>query len=110
VPNLAWVFGYFRASWTLRVDLIGDLICRLLLHMDNRGATRVIPELRSQDLAVPVLGWLDPEDFNPGYMMRSMDLLPHRLDRPEWQLSQDYWTEREQLPLVDFDDGCLRFD
>ena len=21
VPNMAWVFGYFRASWTLRVDL-----------------------------------------------------------------------------------------
>ncbi|HAR26265.1 MAG TPA: FAD-containing monooxygenase EthA, partial [Bradyrhizobium sp.] len=22
VPNLVWVFGYFRASWTLRVDLV----------------------------------------------------------------------------------------
>ena len=30
VPNLVWVFGYFRASWTLRVDLVGDLVCRLL--------------------------------------------------------------------------------
>jgi cation diffusion facilitator CzcD-associated flavoprotein CzcO len=20
VPNMVWVFGYFRASWTLRVD------------------------------------------------------------------------------------------
>jgi cation diffusion facilitator CzcD-associated flavoprotein CzcO len=109
VPNLAWVFGYFRASWTLRVDLIGDFVCRLLGHMESRGATRVVPELRSQDLDAPVLGWLDPEDFNPGYMMRSMDLLPHRLDRPEWQLSQDYWAERDELPLVDFDDGCLHF-
>ena len=24
VPNMAWVFGYFRASWTLRVDLMAD--------------------------------------------------------------------------------------
>jgi monooxygenase len=24
VPNLLWVFGYFRASWTLRVDMLGD--------------------------------------------------------------------------------------
>src|SRR5205085_3946430 len=24
VPNLAWVFGYFRASWTLRTDLVAD--------------------------------------------------------------------------------------
>ena len=22
VPNLVWVFGYFRASWTLRADLL----------------------------------------------------------------------------------------
>jgi len=24
VPNLLWIFGYFRASWTLRVDLAAD--------------------------------------------------------------------------------------
>src|SRR4051794_30265924 len=30
VPNLVWVFGYFRASWTLRVDLVADFVCRLL--------------------------------------------------------------------------------
>ena len=30
VPNLAYVFGYFRASWTLRADLIADFVCRLL--------------------------------------------------------------------------------
>ena len=109
VPNLAWVFGYFRASWTLRVDLIGDFICRLLRHMENRKAQQVVPALRPQESDEQVLGWLDPDDFNPGYMLRSMDRLPGRLDRPEWQLSQDYWAEREELPLVDFDDGCLHF-
>jgi len=29
VPNMAWVFGYFRASWTLRTDLVADFVCRL---------------------------------------------------------------------------------
>lgn len=24
VPNMAWMFGYLRASWTLRVDLLSD--------------------------------------------------------------------------------------
>ena len=24
VPNMVWIFGYFRASWTLRVDLVSD--------------------------------------------------------------------------------------
>jgi cation diffusion facilitator CzcD-associated flavoprotein CzcO len=31
VPNMAWVFGYFRASWSLRADLVGDFVCRLLI-------------------------------------------------------------------------------
>ena len=41
VPNMAWVFGYFRASWTLRVDLVADFVCRLLNHMQATGARRV---------------------------------------------------------------------
>ena len=46
VPNLAWVFGYFRVSWTMRSDLVGDFVCRLLSHMDELGAKRVTPVLR----------------------------------------------------------------
>ncbi|MBW2400808.1 MAG: NAD(P)/FAD-dependent oxidoreductase, partial [Deltaproteobacteria bacterium] len=38
VPNMLWIFGYFRASWTLRVDLLGDFVCRLLNHMEEKGA------------------------------------------------------------------------
>jgi cation diffusion facilitator CzcD-associated flavoprotein CzcO len=36
VPNMAWVFGYFRASWTLRTDLVADFVCRMLAHMKRR--------------------------------------------------------------------------
>ena len=110
VPNLVWIFGYFRASWTLRVDLLGDFTCRLLAHMDELGASSVIPTLRAQDRDAEFLEWIDPEYFNPGYLMRSMHLMPKRLDRPEWQHSQDYWMERDTLPLVDLDDGCLAFE
>ena len=109
VPNLLWVFGYFRASWTLRVDLIGDLVCRLLAHMDELGARSVVPALREQDRALPVESWIDPESFNPGYLMRSVDRMPKRLPVPEWQHTQDYWTEKDELPAIDLDDGCLRF-
>jgi len=45
IPNMAWAFGYFRASWTLRADLIGDFVCRLLQHVDDKGATMITPEL-----------------------------------------------------------------
>ena len=109
VPNLIWIMGYFRASWTLRVDLVGDLVCRLLHHLDERGATSFRPRLRPDEVAAERLPWMDPDNFNPGYLMRSMDLLPRRLARPEWAHTQDYWVERDDLPAIDLDDGCLEY-
>jgi len=110
VPNMLWVFGYFRASWTLRADLISDLVCRLLHHMDELGAHRVTPALRPEDADMAVLPWIDPNNFNPDYLMRSMHLLPKRGDKPEWQHSQDYWTEKDALPNANLDDGCLLYE
>jgi cation diffusion facilitator CzcD-associated flavoprotein CzcO len=110
VPNMVWVFGYFRASWTLRADLIADFVCRLLHHMDDLGVRRVTPALRPEDEHMPLLPWIDPENFNPGYLMRGMHLLPKRGDKPEWQHTQDYWTERHSIPAADLDDGCLVYE
>lgn len=109
VPNMVWVFGYFRASWTLRADLVSDFVCRLLQHMDKKGAASVVPELRSEDADMPLLDWLDPDNFNPGYMMRGMHLLPRRGDKPEWQHNQDYWAEKDELPEIDLDDAAFRY-
>ncbi|HVT25943.1 MAG TPA: NAD(P)/FAD-dependent oxidoreductase [Rhizomicrobium sp.] len=110
VPNLVWVFGYFRASWTLRVDLLGDFVCRLLKHMDMKHAKKVSVALRPEDREMPLLPWIDPENFNPGYLMRSMHLLPKRGDKPEWQHTQDYWRERKELPEIDLDDRAFVYE
>jgi cation diffusion facilitator CzcD-associated flavoprotein CzcO len=107
VPNMAWVFGYFRASWTLRADLVADFVCRLLNHMREKGARQVIPTLRLEDAEMPLLPWTDPEDFNPGYLTRGLHLLPKRGDKPEWQHSQDYWREKDQIPAADLDDDAF---
>ena len=32
VPNLLWVFGYFRGAWTLRAELMADFLIRLLSY------------------------------------------------------------------------------
>jgi cation diffusion facilitator CzcD-associated flavoprotein CzcO len=109
IPNMAWVFGYFRASWTLRADMIADFVCRLLTHMDERGARVVVPEVSEADADMALLPWVDPENFNPGYLMRGMHLLPKQGDRDPWRHTQDYWTEKDELPLVDLDDGSLRY-
>lgn len=101
VPNMLWVFGYFRASWTLRADLLADFVCRLLAHMEKRGAKRVEVALRPEDKDMDLLPWIDTENFNPGYLMRAMDLLPKRGAKPEWQHSQDYWREKDELPVID---------
>ncbi|MFA5122611.1 flavin-containing monooxygenase [Zavarzinia sp.] len=103
LPNLVWIFGYFRASWTLRADMIGDFVCRLLKHMKEKGVQRVEVKLRPEDKDMPLLPWMDPNNFNPGYLMRSMHLLPKRGDKPEWQHTQDYWMERKTLPAIDLD-------
>ena len=107
IPNMAWVFGYFRASWTLRTDLVAEFVCRLLTHMKNKGVRKVVPALRPEDHNMPLLSWIDPENFNPGYMMRNMHLLPKRGDKPEWQHSQEYWTEQRQFPEIDLDDKAF---
>jgi cation diffusion facilitator CzcD-associated flavoprotein CzcO len=109
VPNMAWVFGYFRASWTLRSDLVADFVCRLLNHMQAKGVSRVTPALRPEDKDMPLLPWIDTENFNPGYIMRGMHLLPKRGDKPEWAHTQDYWAEKDQLPAIDLDDAAFRY-
>jgi cation diffusion facilitator CzcD-associated flavoprotein CzcO len=107
VPNMVWVFGYFRASWTLRADLVSDFVCRLLNHMHDTGAKQVVPSLRDSDKDMPLTSWMDPEDFNPGYLMRGMHLLPQRGNKREWQHSQDYWREKDEIPKIDLDDAAF---
>jgi cation diffusion facilitator CzcD-associated flavoprotein CzcO len=107
IPNMAWVFGYFRASWTLRADLVAEFVCRLLNHMKQKGARQVSVALRPEDKDMPILSWIDPENFNPGYLMRSMHLLPKRGDKREWQHTQDYWNEKDEFPAIDLDDKAF---
>ena len=101
VPNMVWVFGYFRASWTLRADLVADFVCRLLNHMKAKGESRVEVAIPPEDRNMALLPWIDTENFNPGYMLRGLHLLPKRGEKREWQHSQDYWGEKDELPKID---------
>jgi hypothetical protein len=107
VPNMAYVFGYFRHSWTLRVDLVSDLVGRLLENMREKGATMVVPALRPEDADMQLRPWADPENFNPGYVMRSQHILFRQGDREPWTHLLEHEQEREILPRADLDDGTL---
>ena len=110
VPNMLWVFGYLRWSWTLRVDLLGDFVCRLLGDMRAQGASMVVPQLRPDELAMPRRPWVEADNFNPGYLMRGMHRLPQQGDHAPWLHEQDYAKDKVELPQVDLHDGSLRFE
>ncbi|HVA43670.1 MAG TPA: NAD(P)/FAD-dependent oxidoreductase [Acidimicrobiales bacterium] len=109
VPNLAYVFGYFRASWTLRAELISDFVCRLLNDMDGRGSTMVVPAVRPDEAGMDLGPWVDPDNFNPGYLTRSLHLMPKQGDRDPWRLLHEYSVEKDLLPHADLEDGTLVF-
>lgn len=106
-PNLAWTFGYIRASWTLRADLVAGFVCRLLAHMDETGAAVAEPRLRPEDADMPALPFFDPEDFNPGYITRALPILPRRGDRDPWRFSQDFQEEKVAIPAASLTDGTI---
>lgn len=109
VPNMAYVFGYFRHSWTLRVDLVCDLVNRIFAHMQDKGARMVVPALRPEDADMQVRPWSDPQNFNAGYVMRSQHVLFKQGDREPWIHMLEHEQEQELLPKADLDDGTLLY-
>jgi cation diffusion facilitator CzcD-associated flavoprotein CzcO len=107
VPNMVWVMGYFRSSWTLRAEIIAQFVTRLLDHMQDHQAGRVEVQLRDPDM--PLFDWAEEEDFNPGYLMRGQHLLPRRGAENEWKLSQDYWVEKDEFAAIDLADQVFRY-
>lgn len=105
VPNMAYSFGYFRHSWTLRVDLVNDVVGRVVERMAERGATTVVPTLRPQDEGMPLLPWSEPDNFNPGYVMRSQERMFRQGDRDPWKHMYEHAHEAATLPVADVEDG-----
>jgi monooxygenase len=104
IPNLASVFGYTNASWTLKADLICGFVCRLLNHMERRGYARVTP--RNRD---PSVQRLPPVDFSSGYFLRAMDKLPRQGQRRPWRIYQNYLQDILALRFASLEDGVLEF-
>ena len=106
IPNLASVFGYVNASWTLRSDLIERFVCRVVNRMAATGATTVTPVVASEtpmDLAPWISG------FTPGYLTRALDVLPRQGTRNPWSNDQDYWQNRKVLLEMPLEGGELQF-
>ncbi len=105
IPNMASVFGYVNASWTLKTDIVADYVCRLLNEMDRKGAKVANPHLDIPDM--PRLPFV--EDFSSGYFARSFDQLPKNGDRHPWRVLQNYAAEKKILTQEPVDDGVMIF-
>jgi len=104
VPNLASVFGYINASWTLKADLICSFVCRLLNAMDEKCARQVTPRPHGEIAAAPFV-----ENFSSGYMQRSLASWPKQGANPPWRVHQNYLVDTFNLKYAAFDDSALEF-
>ncbi|MFI5033845.1 MAG: flavin-containing monooxygenase, partial [Reyranellales bacterium] len=98
VPNLASVFGYTNASWTLKADLVCEYVCRLLNHMDRHGYRQCTPH--NGDPALQEEPWVN---FSSGYIQRALALQPKQGSKRPWKLYQNY-----ALDLLSLRFGRLR--
>ncbi len=104
VPNFAFAMGYTNSSWTLKADLTGEYVGRLLAHMARHGHTVCVP--RNADPTVerrPLL------DFGAGYVLRSLASLPKSGSKAPWKLRMNYAADVVALRFGPVDDGVMSF-
>jgi monooxygenase len=105
IPNLAWIIGYTNAPWTLKSDIAGEYLCRLLRHMDENGYAVATP--RDVEGCALDDGMLD--QLQSGYVQRAKDIMPRQGSKPPWKVLMHFEKDSKMLledPVVD---GALQF-
>ncbi|MEG1030935.1 MAG: NAD(P)/FAD-dependent oxidoreductase [Acinetobacter sp.] len=105
VPNMALIIGYINASWTLKVDIAGEYISRLVNYMDKKGYDEVMPQGDATELLEDtVMGSL-----SSGYIARAIHVMPKQGKHAPWKVTNNYLADRKELKTAKFDDGVLQF-
>ncbi len=104
VPNLASVFGYTNASWTLRADLLAEYFCRLINFIDARGYAEARP--KEPDPAAPVKPF---GALKSGYFKRAEARLPRQGMKGPWRNPQNYAFDIFRFRFVAIEDDALEF-
>ncbi|HTX96816.1 MAG TPA: NAD(P)/FAD-dependent oxidoreductase [Mycobacterium sp.] len=104
IPNFAFAFGYTNSSWTLKVDLICEHLCRLLANMDQHRYTTVVPVCDDPTIQKrPML------DFPAGYILRAIELFPQQGTTGPWTMEMNFRADRTRLRKGPVADPALRF-
>ncbi|MCB1147867.1 MAG: NAD(P)/FAD-dependent oxidoreductase, partial [Leptospiraceae bacterium] len=105
VPNMALIFGYTNASWTLKVDIACEYLCRLVKYMDEHGyrtvKTRPAAAFKTEET---VMGGL-----SSGYIQRAVDQLPKQGSEGVWKVTNDYLSDLATLKFGSIADDQLIF-
>ena len=103
VPNFAVIVGYTNASWTLKVDLAAEWLCKLLHAMDQRGAKVVTPHAPEGEV-------LENENvfgaLQSGYVKRGEKMLLRQGKTGPWRVAHNYEFDKAMLREVG-DDSAL---
>ena len=105
IPNLAFVFGYINASWTLKCELIAQRVCQVLNYMDRHAYTQCTPRLQNQ--AIPEKPML--VDLTSGYVQRASEMMPRQGPSAPWKVYQNYLRDLWSLRFSPVNDGTLEF-
>jgi monooxygenase len=104
MPNFAFSMGYTNASWTLKSDLVGQYIARLLNYMSDKSFQQCVPTIPPQGIEVEPL-----MDFSSGYVLRASDAMPKQGMHKPWRLSQNYVLDRISLSTGSVNDSSIYF-
>jgi len=85
IPNLASIFGYTNAPFTLRADLALGYICDLLNTMRRKGVRQCVPVRDEPD--GPTRPFID---MRSGYIERSLGAFPVQGGDDPWRVHQNH--------------------
>ena len=106
IPNLAWMFGYTNAPWTLKSDIAGEYLVRLFRHMDDNGLAVATP--RDVEGCALDDGMLD--QLQSGYVQRAKDVMPRQGSKLPWKVLMHFEKDSKMLLDEPVEDGVLSFD
>jgi len=84
LPNFIYCFGYTNASWTLKVDLTANCLCKILKYTDKHELEVLTPKVSKIENEENFL------NLSPGYISRSEKDLTKQGSKRPWHVYQIY--------------------
>lgn len=105
VPNMFMMIGYINASWTLKVDIASEYLCRLFNYMSENHYKSVVAAKQPD----AITGETIMGKMSSGYIARASSVLPKQGKFVPWQVTNNFLADRKTYKHAKFEDGVLKF-